>query len=100
MAETGFEGLPWPLCVPGFNLPLSVEMKPLCRLSIVGGAEEPGLASCPQGKDSLKEGGKMGIYKNPSTRLGSGARPLGVKSWGSVTLGKSLNLSEPHFSHL
>lgn len=66
----------------------------------MGDAEKPVLGSCLQGEDSLVEGGKMGIYKNSSARLGSGTRPLGVKSWGSVTLGKGLILSEPHFSHL
>lgn len=86
MAEAGIEGLPWPPCVPGFRLPLPVKMKPLHKPNTVGGAEKPVLGSCPQGEDSLMEGGKMGISKNSSARRGSGTRPLGVKSWGSVTL--------------
>lgn len=88
------------LCVPAFKVPLPVETKPLCRLSIVGGVEKSGLGFYTQGDDSVVEGGKMGVYKNSSARLGSGGRLLGVVSWGSVTLGKWLKLSEPHFPHL
>ena len=100
MVETNLEGLSWPPCVLGLKVPLPVEVKPLCSPSMLGAAEKPGPGSCPQGEDSLEEVGKMGVYKNPSTRLGSGARPLGVKSWGSVTLGKWLTRTQSHFPHL
>lgn len=39
----------------------------------------------------------MDVYRNLSRWLGPGARLLEVKCLGCVTLGKWLNLSEPHF---
>lgn len=67
---------------------------------MVRNAEKPGLASCSQGGDVLDKGGRMGVNRNLSTNLGSGARVLGVRSLCCVTLGKRLDLSEPHFPHL
>lgn len=67
----------------------------------MGGAERPALGSCPQGGDSLVDGGRVDVYRHSSRRLGSGARLLGLSLFGCMTLGKWLNLSEPpHFPHL
>lgn len=44
----------------------------------MGGAERPALGSCPQGGDSLVDGGRVDVYRHSSRRLGSGARLLGL----------------------
>lgn len=43
--------------VLSFQLP--VKRKPLYKRNLVGGAEKPVLGSCPQGEDSLVEGGDL-----------------------------------------
>lgn len=51
----------------------------------MGDAEGPALGSCPQGGDSLVDGGKVDVYRDSDTRLGSGARLLGFEFLGGMT---------------
>lgn len=57
------EGPPWPPWVPGFKLPIASEKEAFVQTELVGGAEKPVLGSCPQGEDSLVEGGDLQQFK-------------------------------------